>query len=73
MACVTDTSFKFLVSCYRERDRNVRRGEGASSLFSRHARVSSKSPFALKKKEKIRRLLKAGYKGQRNNDKASLY
>ena len=40
---------------------------GHPSFFSRHARRSSKSPFALKKKS--RRLLNAGYKGQRDKDK----
>ena len=37
-ACVTGTSFKLLVSCYRERDGNVRKGEGASPPFLMRAR-----------------------------------
>ena len=47
MACVTGTSFKLLVSCYRERGGNLRRGEGASSPFLMRARPRKKKAGAV--------------------------
>ena len=67
MACVTDASFKFLVKCYRERDGNVRREEEASSRFLLSRAHILEISLRLKKNSPC--LLKAGYKGQRNNHK----
>ena len=67
MACVTGASFKFLVKCYRERDGNVRREEEASSRFLPSCAHILEISLRLKKNSPC--LLKAGYKGQRNNHK----
>ena len=65
VAYVIGTSFKFLVSFYRERDGNVRRGEGASSPFL----LSCTHVVEISLRPKKTAPAESRLQGSRNNDK----